>query len=53
MNLQDIIEEIIEYFPDNCPAEYFTGEDIAWYSEIDVINYLRSYAEQYEEEGDS
>ena len=53
MNLQDIMEEIIEYLPDNCSAEYFTGEDTAWYSENDVINYLRSYAEQYEEEEDS
>ena len=52
MNLKDIMEEIIEMLPDNCSAEYFT-KDTAWYSEIDVINYLRSYAEQYEQEEDS
>lgn len=53
MNLKDIMEEIIEMFPDNCSAEYFTGEDAAWYLESDIFNYLRLYAEQYEEEKDS
>lgn len=53
MNLKDIIEEIVETFPDNCSAEYFTDEDAAWYLESDIINYLRSYVEQYEEEEDS
>nr|DAZ23760.1 MAG TPA: hypothetical protein [Caudoviricetes sp.] len=52
MNLKDIMEEIIEMLPDNCSAEYFTGEYTAWYLESDVINYLRSYAEQYEKEED-
>lgn len=53
MNLKDIMEEIIEMLPDNCSAEYFTDEGETWYLENDVINYLRSYAEQYEQEEDS
>lgn len=53
MNLKDIMEEIIENFPDNCSVEYFAEDDVAWYMESDVINYLRSFAEQYEEEEDS
>lgn len=52
MNLKDIIEEIIETLPDNCSAEYFTGKE-TWFLESDIINYLRSYAEQYEEEENS
>ena len=40
------VKEIIDNLPDNCSAEFFTEDDVAWYSEADVINYLQAMAKE-------
>lgn len=45
MNLRQFVEEAIEMLPDNCAREFFTGEDMAWYSEEDIAYYLRALAD--------
>ena len=45
MNLRQFVEEAIEMLPDNCAGEFFTGEDMAWYSEEDIAYYLRALAD--------
>lgn len=45
--IKNFVEEVIEYMPDNLSAEYFTEDDTAWYSEEDIINYLKLMVDQY------
>ena len=45
MNLRQFVEDAIEMLPDNCAGEFFTGEDMAWYSEEDIAYYLRALAD--------
>ena len=48
MDIKDFIEEVIDMLSDNCSAECFTDDETAWYSEDDIINYLRSFMEEGE-----
>lgn len=45
MTLKEFMEEAIEMLPDNCSAEYLTDDETAWYSEKDIVGYLRALAD--------